>query len=141
MQQTYEFREPESETLITNVTLIKENGRQSEQTFSILISITEPVLTPPAQIQTQDTLVEYDYRLTDGAVGATFTFREFLPDMQAINFTFFVNSDTVFEGVEGFRASSTPLEGYPTFLAPVVGSNTAFQTTEILILDNESKLF
>lgn len=130
--------EPNTETLITNVTLIKQDDRRSERTFSVGITISDPGIIPAAQVKTEDMLSSYDYRLGT-TVGAMFVARVFPFNMQVVNFTFFINDDTIPEGIEAFKASSVPFEGFPAYQGPSPGSTSAFQTTEIRIVDNECK--
>ena len=63
---------------------------------------------------------------------------EFFPEEQSFNFHFFINSDTLPEGTEGFRLGSAPERGvqepgqsYPTYQPPS-GRNTHVNT-EIII--------
>ena len=46
--------------------------------------------------------------------------------------------DEVPEGIEGFRAGSTPDVGSPPFQAPQ--TNMVFQSTEIYIIDDDCEL-
>ena len=122
--------------LITNVTLVKEDNRVSEQTFGVGITVSNPQNLSPATLETDDNFISgmYDYSL--GTSGDTFTVLNFLPNQQSITFDFLLNSDEVPEGIEAFRASSTPVVGFPTFQAPIT---TAFPSTEIQIIDNDCK--
>lgn len=99
-------------------------------------------MVPSAQLKNNHSLSDYDYRLGT-TLGASTSQLLFPADTQTITFTFFLNSDTISEGVEGFRASSTPVEGLgiPAFQSPTsnFGSGTVFQNTEIHIIDNDCK--
>ena len=119
---------------INNVTLVKEDGRVSEQTFGVNITVSDPQMLSPATLRTDDTSANYDYSL--GIRGQTFQVLQFLPNQQSITFVFFLNNDELPEGTEAFQASSTPVEGFPTFQAPIT---TAFPSTEIQIIDNDCK--
>ena len=119
---------------ISNVTLVKEDGRVSEQTFGVGITVSNPQMLSPATLEAFDTSINYDYSL--GVPGQTFIVLRFLPNQQSITFNFFLNGDEVPEGTEAFQASSTPVEGFPTFQAPIT---TAFPSTEIQIIDNDCK--
>ena len=119
---------------ITNVTLVKEDGRVSEQTFGVGITVSNPQMLSPATLEPDDTSFNFDYTL--GIPGQTFIVLQFLPNQQSITFEFFLNSDELPEGTEAFQASSTPGEGFPTFQAPIT---TAFASTEIQIIDNDCK--
>ena len=132
--EVYQYFEPDSLMLITNVTLVKEDNRVSEQTFGVNITVSDPQMLSPATLRTDNTSTNYDYSL--GIRGQTFQVLQFLPSQQSITFNFLLNSDEVPEGTEAFQASSTPVEGFPTFQAPIT---TAFPSTEIQILDNDCK--
>ena len=132
-QEVYQYFEPDFVMLITSVTLVKEDGRVSEQTFSVGITVSNPQTLPAATLETFDTSINYDYSL--GTPGSTLVLR-FLPNQQSITFQFFLNSDDLPEGTEAFQASSTPVEGFPMFQAPIT---TAFAATEIQIIDNDCK--
>ena len=119
---------------INNVTLVKEDGRVSEQTYGVGITVSSPQMLSPATLDTDDTSINFDYAL--GNSGQTFIILQFLPSQQSITFVFFLNSDELPEGTEAFQASSTPVEGFPTFQAPIT---TAFPSTEIQIIDNDCK--
>ena len=132
--EVYQYFEPDSLMLITNVTLVKEDGRVSEQTFGVGITVSNPQMLSPATLETDDTMINFDYTL--GTLGQTFEILQFLPNQQSITFEFFLNSDELPEGIEAFQASSTPVEGFPTFQASIT---TAFPSTEIQIIDNDCK--
>ena len=119
---------------INNVTLVKEDGRVSEQTFGVGITVSNPQMLSPATLESFDTSINFDYALN--APEQTFTVLLFLPNQQSITFEFFLNNDELPEGTEAFQASSTPVVGFPTFQAPIT---TAFPSTEIQIIDNDCK--
>ena len=98
------------------------------------ITVSNPQTLPAATLETDDTSTNYDYSL--GIPGSTYLVLHFLPDQQSITFEFFLNDDNLTEGTEAFQASSTPVEGFPTFQAPIT---TAFVSTEIQIKDNDCK--
>ena len=69
---------------------------------------------------------------------------EFFPQEQSSTFNFFINSDALPEGTEGFRLGSAPERGtqepglsYPTYQPP--SGRNAHVNTEIIIIDNDSK--
>ena len=133
-QPTYDFGEPDFETLITNVTLIKEGGRLSEQTFSVSISVGEAFGSPPATLEFFDE-DSADYRILGAATD--FISLIFPPFQQNITFPFFLFGDEIPEGVETFRATSTPSQNFPNFGPPSMGG--AFASTEVRIIDNDCK--
>ena len=132
--EVYQYFEPDSLMFTNNVTLVKEDGRVSEQTFGVGITVSNPQMLSPATLEDDNTDINFDYTL--GIPGQAFTIIQFLPNQQSITFVFFLNSDEVPEGTEAFQASSTPLEGFPTFQAPIT---TAFPSTEIQIIDDDCK--
>ena len=119
--------------LITDVTLVKEDNRVSEQTFGVGITVSNSQTLPAATYELFDPS-NFDYALNISE--KTFVVMQFLPNQQSITFEFFLNSDELPEGTEAFQASSTPVEGFPTFQAPIT---TAFPSTEIQIIDNDCK--
>ena len=133
-QDVYQFFEPDIIIFITNVTLVKEDGRVSEQTFGVSITVSNPKTLTAATLETVNTGINFDYTL--GSPGQTITVLQFLPNQQSITFEFFLNSDEIPEGTEAFQASSTTVESFPTFQAPIT---TAFASTEIQIIDNDCK--
>ena len=132
--EVYRYFEPDFLTFINNITLVKEDGRVSEQTFGVGITVSNPQMLSPATLEPDDTTINFDYTL--GCPRQTFTVLQFLPNQQSITFEFFLNGDGLPEGTEAFQASSTPVEGFPTFQAPIT---TAFAATEIQIIDNDCK--
>ena len=146
----YMYYEPDFETFIRNVTIIKEDNQLTEQTFAVVISINEPnVGIRPATQETLETIaagINYDFRTAiTGAEVDSFVF-EFFPDQQSLRFYFFINSDELPEGTEGFRLGSAPERGqpepglsYPTYQPP--SGRNAHVNTEIIIIDNDSKFY
>ena len=142
----YTFLEPNNETFIHNVTVIKEDGQVTEQTFAVVISINEPnVGIRPATQETLEAIaagINYDFRTASAAV--EFNVFELYPEERSFTFNFFINSDESPEGTEGFQIRSAPERGvpepglsYPTYQPP--SGRNAHLTTEIIIIDNDSK--
>jgi hypothetical protein len=127
--------EPDVETRNSDVMLIREGGRLSEQTFLVAVGIGEPDSgLRSATIETLDQ--RGDYSVT-GSTGANF-FQVFFGPIQtnvSLPLTFF--PDDLAEGTEAFRATSAPFEGFPNFGPP--NSGGAFATTEVRFIDNDSK--
>lgn len=121
--------------MINDIVLIREGGLQSEQTFSITISVGNPGTAGVRPATLDFAAGEGDYRLIPAA---DFIVQEFPPSAQNITFIVFIFTDDLAEGTEGFRASSTPTENSPSFGAPSMDG--AFATTEIRILDSDCKL-
>ena len=132
--------EPDFFRLVSQVLLTKEDNRVSEQTFSVTVTVSAPASsTRRATLETVDSTISIDYSLPTLRNSIQLTFP---PNSQNISFSFFLNSDDLPEGTEGFQASSTSSSSplFPFFQPPVsVGSpNTrAYQTTEIQITDND----
>ncbi len=133
----YEFAEPDVPTSFRNVTLLKEYGCVSEQTFSVGISISAPSTNiSAALIEYHNTGESYDYSFPE-LLAPSFFKVTFLPREQNISLSFSVNADELPERLEGFQLSCTPVEGFPTFKLPVDGH----QQTQIQITDSDCKLY
>ena len=111
------------------------------------MTINEPnVGIRPATQETPETIaagINYDFRTAIFSADS-FVF-EFFPDEQSVTFNFFINSDELPEGIEGFRLGSAPERGapepglsYPTYQPP--SGRNAHVNAEIIIIDNDSKL-
>ena len=98
------------------------------------ITVSNPQTLPAATLELFDTSINFDYVLNRPE--QSFVVLQFLPNQQSITFDFLLNSDEVPEGTEAFQASSTPVEGFPAFQAPMT---TAYPSTEIQIIDNDCK--
>ena len=138
--ELYEYFEPSSETFITNVTLMKDNNRESEQTFSVGIHFSDPASVRPAALLTNDTRDSWDYSI-QRVPGQAFVLRFLRPDQQSVTVSFYLNSDDVPEGPEGFQLTEIveTAGGYPQFLLPLQTSTTAFQSTTVTIIDDDGK--
>lgn len=138
-QLIYTFLEPDFQLLVTEVTLIKEDDTISEQTFGVIVSVSNPTSTPSASLESTDNATSFDYSLGSGD-----TELRFPPNHQSIMFTFFLTPDDLPEGTEGFQASSTSASSstFPTFQSPLnsdIPDPRAFLSTEIQIIDNDCK--
>lgn len=126
-----------------NVTLIKEDNRKTERTFSVSISFGDPGIgIRPATHQgsaTQQT--DHDYVIdTPGNDHLSLSFG---PDETEISVSFTLLPDDLPEGNEGFRATIASEGGiFPNFQLPVENSEgiPAYPDALIRILDNDSKL-
>ena len=130
----YSFDEPEFEIVVTDIVLVREGGRLSEQTFQVAISVGGTIDTPPATPSFVDEL-RGDYSIGPGRDFVALTFRPF---EQNITFPLVFFSDGVPEGTEAFRATSSPSPDYPNFGAPSMGG--AFASTDVFIADDDCKL-
>ena len=114
---------------------MKEDNRVSEQTFGVGINVGNPQSLPAATLETFDSSHNFDYSLS--SPGQSFVILTFHPNQQNVTLPFFLFADTLPEGTEAFRASSTSALEFPTFQPPVA---TAFASTEIQIIDNDCKI-
>ena len=119
--------------------LIREDNQTSEQTYSVDLTVGDPGGNiKPATIRTPDINENFDYSF--GGVGQTKQNVLFPPTVDRIPFVFSLNPDLAVEGTETFRATSaqvTPSGNFSVFQTP--GGVSAFATTLIHILDNDSK--
>ena len=119
--------------------LIREDNRESEQTYSVDLTVGDPGgNAKPATIETSNINQTYDYSF--GVIDQTKQNRLFAPADDRIAFVFSLNTDLAVEGTEAFRATSaqvTPSGDFPVFQSP--GGVTAFANTLIHILDNDGK--
>ena len=131
-QELYTYYEPEFDTLITNVTIVKESEQSTElQHFSVGVTVSSPTTGVPA---TLESITETgDYSL--GIPGVSFRQIPFPSNQQEIPFLFQLHGDEIAEGTEAFRAIISTVEGTPTFQDPITASPTAI----IRILDNDCK--
>lgn len=117
--------------MITDVTLIREGGGLSEQTFVVEISVNSTGHTPPATLDSDDPN-NSDYRINSTG---SILHLQFPAEVQNITFDFFLKSDKLPEGIEAFQAT---IVGFPNFQPPQ--GEGAFRSTEIFITDdNDSK--
>lgn len=115
-----------------DVFLIKEENRSTEQTFSVLVTASDPTSgVSPATLQSTNTSVEFDYVI--GAPGQSSIELVFPPALLRLPFVFSLNGDDVFEETEGFLVTSAP-SGIP-FDPPV----TSFSSAEIQIIDDDDE--
>lgn len=127
--ENYAFIEPQLNLpVVDQIFFEKEGGQISEQTFQVIVQVTNAASLRPATL-------DEDYRLSDAlnVTSVTFTFP---PDQQTIPFSFTLLADDLPEGLEaiGLRSMSGD-NPFPDFGTPV----SLFQTTTILIADDDSK--
>ena len=135
-QSEYSFSEPVFNTVFSNIVLVREGGRLSEQTFqvSIFVSALTTINIAPATLEFEDE-DRADYRLTSST---DFIALNFQPTQQNITLRVVLLEDDLPEGTEGFRATSTPSPNFPNFGPPSMGG--AFASTDVLIFDDDCKL-
>jgi hypothetical protein len=129
----YSFNEPEVVETSQEVTLIREGGRPSEQSFLVTVNVGGP-----------DSGLRSATRATpeqsgDYGVGgeSTFIFVLFPSSALSVPLPLQFFPDDSPEGLEAFRATANPTEGFPNFRPPALG--LAFATTEVQITDNDGK--
>ena len=126
---SYTYFEPNFQTPIFNVTIIKEGNAETEQTLSIAITYTDDSAT-----LAQATAGNYDYFL-GGAPGENVQLREIPPNIQTTSISFFLLPDLIPEGTESFTIITVQSQGSPAIEAPI----TIFSSTRIDIIDNDCK--
>ncbi len=135
-EEYYTYTEPVSRMLISNVALVKEDNRQSEQTFLVAVTVNSPNLEEisPATARDDGGLNDYDI------VGAPNGFLTILfpPSLQRRPYLFFLSPDDVAEGPEGFLALSSPNEGSITYTTPGQ-SSSVFRSATVVIEDDDRK--
>ena len=82
----YSFDEPDIETLFSDIVLVREGGRLSEQTFQVTVSVGGTINIAPATLEADDE-DRADYRLTNSA---DFVRLIFPPDRQNITLFLFI---------------------------------------------------
>lgn len=134
-REVYSYYEPEVQMLFTNLTIVKDGGRISEQIFRVNISISDPATVAPATLRTSPVQEDWDFAV--GFAGQTSVLRDFFSSSQSVLVAFFLNGDDSVEDVEGFMLTSSPVvtDGFPSFLSPLPTSTTAFQSTTVQIFD------
>ena len=133
------FVPPENSTISGPVYLLKENDVMSEQTFLILIDVSEA--TPPSQNNINRATRGADFTSTLALV------MQFLPRDQRIDFQFILFPDDFPESTESFLVTSAPedrardytgmLFDVPLFLPSI----TLSDRTYIIILDDNDCKF
>ena len=131
----YTFTEPDFETVITDVVIVREGDRLSEQTFQVEISVHGTIDVPPATLEFEDE-TRADYRLT---APANFIALNFEPHQKNITLAVILYHDDLLEGTEGFRTTCTPSPNFPNYFGPP-SMEDAFASAQVLIVDDRCKL-
>ena len=84
--------------------LAKEDNVTSEQTFQVLVQVSDTVPRPGIQPAT----LSADYFLSPNDPMATSLVIQFLPSQQRLNLPFTLIADMIAEGPEAFQARSSP---------------------------------
>ncbi len=117
---SYTYYEPEFDTLITNITLIKEDNVETEQILSMILTYTEGT----ADINEDYTVNDYNTQI-----------RNIPPNLQNVSLWFQLHPDDISEGTESFKISAAGNQGFPFFETPI----KTFPSTTIFIIDNDRK--
>jgi hypothetical protein len=131
-QSVYSVSEPDAEEPNQDIILIREGGRLSEQNFGLIVNVGEPNFgIRSATVETLDQAGDYS------AGGGSVFVVSFRATELSIRFPLTLFPDNFPEGLEAFRATLSPLEGFPHFGPPISGG--AFVNTEVRIIDNDCK--
>lgn len=140
-QSSYNFMESLS-TDSVQVFLAKIDGRTSEQTFQVIVQVSDSGFIPPDP-NTQLATLSDDFNVVDAVFQDVSTVSlEFPSSYQRINFTFHLVQDNIPEGTEVFRASLAPVNsaiGPNGELVYIPRLTNLFSETLIYIEDDDSK--
>ena len=131
----YSFDEPDIETIVNDIVLVREGGRLSEQTFQVSISVGGTININPATLEFEDEDTA-DYRLT---APQDFIALDFPSDRRNITLSVILFRDDLPEGTEAFRATSISSQNFPNFGPPSMGGALA-SILDVLIFDDDCKL-
>lgn len=131
--------------LFSDIKLVKEGNRQSEQTF--IVDVMASHSNGKFRVATLENLERTysDYRLSSFGAHHLLIFE---PNFQNITVNFYVYGDNLPEEIEALKLSSTSRSQYspsgqirfPTFQPPRTSTSTVFQSAEIRIIDDDCKL-
>jgi hypothetical protein len=128
----YSVSEPDTEEPNQDVILIREGGRLSEQTFIFGIDLGDPISgIRSATVETFNQAGDYSVG------GSSFLVVSFSATASSVSLPLELIPDILPEGLEAFRATISPFEGFPHFGPPIIGG--AFTNTEVRIIDNDCK--
>ena len=119
--------------------MIKEDNRESEQTFGLLLTFGDPADINAATLQQLGQVEGFDYVVSNP--GNNTFFALFEPAQSVINFTWFLSSDDLAEGTEGFRVTiSSQGNRFPNIELPSAEDPAPYPDTLIRIQDTDCKL-
>ena len=116
---------------ISEVALVTEDNRVSEQTFIVLI-----LLNDPTESGVGPATLRLDY--LPGAGSVRYLRMLFSRFKKKIVFQFFLVPDDIAEGIEGFLLLSSPSNNSVVYMVPNMFS-TVYQSTTIVIEDDDCK--
>ncbi len=117
------FTESSDVMQVSDVRLEKENGAITEQTYHILVNISDSV-------QFESATLGFDYSIASNP-----TILEMGPEQQTVSFLFSLLANSLPEVTEGFSAVSSP-EGSLQYSPPL----TLFATARVSIEDDDRTL-
>ena len=117
------FTESSDVVQVSDVRLEKENGAITEQTYHILVNISDSV-------QFESATLGFDYSIASNP-----TILEMGPEQQTVSFLFSLLANSLPEVTEGFSAVSSP-EGSLQYSSPL----TLFATARVSIEDDDRTL-
>ena len=117
------FTESSDVMQVSDVRLEKENGAITEQTYHILVNISDSV-------QFESATLGFDYSIASNP-----TILEMGPEQQTVSFLFSLLANSLPEVTEGFSAVSSP-EGSLQYSSPL----TLFATARVSIEDDDRTL-
>ena len=130
---SYTFLETDNDRLITDVYLVKENNCKTERTFIVTITVDDPIscFINPATVQN-------DYAISADSQSVHV---EFQSTAQRATYAFFLFSDSLSEGFEGFRSIALPsrLNEIPALYDIPNGLSSVYLDTTIIIEDENGK--
>ena len=128
--RAYTYAEPDVPRLITDVALVKEGNRLTEQAFSLAICI-----DPSAGANEATLGSDFIIPRISGAGSLSLLFP---PSAERISLNFLLQPDLIAEGDEAFLAFSSRSEVSIVYSAPNALSSV-FRSTMITIIDNDRK--
>ena len=123
-QEQYTYIEPPSLRLF-DISIIKENGRRSEQTFEVTVDVSSNMTNPYLPASPDEDYAHYLTRVI------------FPPDQESIAWSFGLVPNEDPEDIEAFIATISPnFTHFPPF---ATGGGRVFDEAVIIIQDNQSK--
>ena len=119
--------------------MIKEEDRESEQLFGLLLTFGDPADINAASLQQVGQVEGFDYEVSHPGDNTSRTL--FPPSERIVNFTWFLIPDDLTEETEGFRVTiSSQGFPFPNIELPSASDPAPYPDTLIRIQDTDSKL-